>query len=85
MLAIVNVGEDELDDIPDAEAKVAAELNDAGDNVEVIGMCVQLEAEAATIVDPSSGPRCSKASASARAPCSGWCAAPTTCSACARS
>jgi ribosome-binding ATPase YchF (GTP1/OBG family) len=27
-------------------------MNDAGDNVEVIGMCVQLEAEAATIVDP---------------------------------
>ena len=29
-----------------------AEFNVAGDNVEVIGMCVQLEAEAATIVDP---------------------------------
>ena len=27
-------------------------VDDAGDNVEVIGMCVQLEAEAATIVDP---------------------------------
>jgi ribosome-binding ATPase YchF (GTP1/OBG family) len=32
---------------------VRAELTSAGDNVEVIGMCVQLEAEAATIVDPS--------------------------------
>ena len=53
MLAVVNVGEDELDAIPDVEAQVAAEFNDAGDNVEVIGMCVQLEAEAATIVDPS--------------------------------
>ena len=52
MLAVVNVGEDELDTIPAAEARVAAELNDAGDNVEVIGMCVQLEAEAATIDDP---------------------------------
>jgi GTP-binding protein YchF len=61
VLAVVNVGEDALDAIPDAEAKIAAEFNDASagagaghvaDNVEVIGMCVQLEAEAATITDP---------------------------------
>lgn len=52
VLAVVNVGEDDLDTIPDAEAQVAAEFNDAGDNVEVIGMCVQLEAEAAAIADP---------------------------------
>ena len=49
---MVNVGEDELDAIPAAEAKVVGELGDAGDNVEVIGMCVQLEAEAAAITDP---------------------------------
>ncbi|MCU0260893.1 MAG: redox-regulated ATPase YchF [Ilumatobacteraceae bacterium] len=53
VLAVVNVGEDELDRIPEAEARVAAEFNDAGDNVEVIGMCVQLEAEAAAITDPA--------------------------------
>ncbi|MEL0039760.1 MAG: redox-regulated ATPase YchF [Ilumatobacter sp.] len=53
VLAVVNVGEDELDAIPDAEARVAAEFNDAGDNVEVIGMCVQLEADAAAIADPA--------------------------------
>ena len=53
VLAVVNVGEEELDAIPDAEARVAAEFNDAGDNVEVIGMCVQLEAEAAAIADPA--------------------------------
>jgi hypothetical protein len=53
VLAVVNVGEDELDRIPDAEARVAAEFNDAGDNVDVIGMCVQLEAEAAAITDPA--------------------------------
>ena len=52
VLAVVNVGEDELDDIPAIEARIAAEFNDAGDNVEVIGMCVQLEAEAAAIEDP---------------------------------
>ncbi|MEO6651804.1 MAG: DUF933 domain-containing protein, partial [Ilumatobacteraceae bacterium] len=52
VLAVVNVREDDLDAIPDAEARVAAEFNDAGDNVEVIGMCVQLEAEAASITDP---------------------------------
>jgi len=52
VLAVVNVGEGDLGRIPEVEARVAAEFNDAGDNVEVIGMCVQLEAEAATIVDP---------------------------------
>jgi ribosome-binding ATPase len=52
VLAVVNVGEDALDSIPEIEARVAAEFNDAGDNVEVIGMCVQLEAEAASISDP---------------------------------
>ena len=52
VLVVVNVGEDELDNIPAAEALVAAEFNNAGDNVEVIGMCVQLEAEAAAITDP---------------------------------
>jgi GTP-binding protein YchF len=62
VLAVVNVGEDALDSIPDLEAKVAAEFNDAGDgsavgagadHVLVIGMCVQLEAEAAAITDPT--------------------------------
>ncbi len=52
VLAVVNVGEGELDRLAEEEAKVAAEFNDAGDNVEVIGMCVQLEAEAASITDP---------------------------------
>ncbi len=53
VLAVVNVGEDALEAIPEAEALVDAEFNDAGDNVEVIGMCVQLEAEAASISDPA--------------------------------
>lgn len=44
VMALVNVGEDQLDDIDAVAAPVAAELGDAG---EVIGMCVQLEAEAA--------------------------------------
>ena len=52
VLAVVNVGEDALDEIPAATERVEAEFNDAGDNVEVIGMCVQLEAEAAAITDP---------------------------------
>src|SRR4051794_36050191 len=33
VLAVVDVGEDEIDEIPAAEGGVAAELNDAGDNV----------------------------------------------------
>jgi GTP-binding protein YchF len=53
VLAVVNVGEDELDSIPAQEQRVRDEMNDAGANVEVIGMCVQLEAEAAAIVDPA--------------------------------
>ena len=52
VLAVVNVGENELDRIPEVEQRVRDEFASAGDNVEVIGMCVQLEAEAATIVDP---------------------------------
>jgi GTP-binding protein YchF len=42
VLAVVNVGEDELDRIPALEAMIAAELPGA----DVLGMCVQLEAEA---------------------------------------
>ncbi len=52
VLAVVNVAEDDIESIPEQEARVAAEFNDAGDNVEVIGMCIQLEAEAAAIEDP---------------------------------
>jgi GTP-binding protein YchF len=52
VLAVVNVGENELDKIPEVEQRVRDEFQSAGDNVEVIGMCVQLEAEAATITDP---------------------------------
>ena len=52
VLAVVNVGENDLDNIPEVEQRVRDEFTSAGDNVEVIGMCVQLEAEAATIVDP---------------------------------
>ena len=52
VLVVVNVGEEDLERIPEVEAAVAGEFNDAGDNVEVIGMCIQLEAEAASIVDP---------------------------------
>ncbi len=52
VLAVVNVGEDELDRIPEVEQRVRDEFTSAGDNVEVIGMCVQLEAEAASIEEP---------------------------------
>ncbi len=52
VLAVVNVGENELDRIPEVEQTVRDEFTSAGDNVEVIGMCVQLEAESATITDP---------------------------------
>jgi GTP-binding protein YchF len=52
VLAVVNVGENELDRIPEVEQTVRDEFTSAGDNVEVIGMCVQLEAEAASIIDP---------------------------------
>ncbi len=47
VMALVNVGEDQLGDIDEIVAPVQAEL---GDRAEVIGMCVQLEAEAAQFV-----------------------------------
>jgi GTP-binding protein YchF len=47
VLAVVNVGEDALDAMPAQVARVQAEL--AVDDVEVIGMSVQLEAEAAQL------------------------------------
>lgn len=53
VLAVVNVGENDLDNIPIVEQRVRDEFTSAGDNVEVIGMCIQLEAEAATIIDPT--------------------------------
>jgi GTP-binding protein YchF len=46
VLAIVNVGEDDLERVDELAAPVVAELGDHG---EVIGMCVQLEAEAAQL------------------------------------
>ena len=52
VLVVVNIGEGDLERVDELIAPVAAEFNDAGDDVEVIGMCVQLEAEAASIEDP---------------------------------
>jgi GTP-binding protein YchF len=46
VLAVVNVGEDDLGRIDEVVAPVAAELGDFG---EAIGVCVQLEAEAAQL------------------------------------
>jgi len=46
VMALVNVSEDQLDDMDAVVAPVSAEL---GDRAEVIGMCVQLEAEAAML------------------------------------
>ena len=53
VLAVVNVAEDGLDGIPAAVERVRAELAPPGSagehDVEVLGMCVQLEAEAAQL------------------------------------
>lgn len=46
VLVVVNVGEDQLDTVDDVIAPVEAEL---GGRAEVLGMCVQLEAEAAEL------------------------------------
>jgi ribosome-binding ATPase len=47
VMAVVNVGEDDLDRIDEVIAPVQAEL---GDRAEVLGICIQLEAEAAELV-----------------------------------
>lgn len=53
VLAVINVGENELDTIPAQEARVRAELCPPGsvqeNEVEVLGMSVQIEAEAAQL------------------------------------
>jgi ribosome-binding ATPase len=46
VLAVVNIGEDQLEGVDEVVAPVAAELGGHG---EAIGMCVQLEAEAAQL------------------------------------
>jgi ribosome-binding ATPase len=46
VLAVVNVGEDQLDELAALTAPVEAEV---GGHAEVLGMCVQLEAEAAQL------------------------------------
>jgi GTP-binding protein YchF len=48
VLAVVNLGEDHLDDVDELVGPVASHLGGAG---EAIGVCVQLEAEAA-LLDP---------------------------------
>ena len=48
VLAVVNIGEDDIERVEEVVAPVVAEL---GDRAEVIGACVQLEAEAA-LMDP---------------------------------
>ncbi len=48
VLAVVNVGEDDLHRVDEIVAPVGAELGGAG---EAIGMCIQLEAEAAQLTD----------------------------------
>ena len=55
VLAVVNVGENELDTIPAMEARVRGELCPPGsvqeNDIEVLGMSVQIEAEAAQLPD----------------------------------
>ncbi len=46
VLAVVNIGEDQLDDVASVVGPVEREL---GGRAEVLGMCVQLEAEAAQL------------------------------------
>jgi GTP-binding protein YchF len=47
VMAVVNIGDDQLDDVDEICAPVRAEL----DGAEVIGVCVQLEAEAVQLPD----------------------------------
>jgi ribosome-binding ATPase len=52
VLVVLNVGETDVGSSGDAEAAVDAELSSSGEDVEVLSVCAQLEAEAARL-DPS--------------------------------
>jgi GTP-binding protein YchF len=49
VLAVVNVGEETLDRLAAAEAPIVAELASAGEQIDVLALSVQLEAEAAQL------------------------------------
>jgi len=51
VLAVVNVGEDDLDRVDEVVARVQAELASGGEDVAVLGLSIQLEAEAAQLSD----------------------------------
>ena len=82
VLAVVNLGRTRC---TDAEAIVKPVADELGGHGDVLGVSVELEAEAAQLDPRRSGPSCSRGSASARAPCPGWPGPPITCSAGARS
>ena len=81
MLAVVNLGEDQLDDADRLVKPVAEELGDAA---EVLGVSVQLEAESARL-DPADRAEMLDALGWAKGPCPASSGPPTTCSAGARS
>ncbi len=81
VLAVVNVGEGELDRIPELEATVAAELAGRRRARHVRAARGRGRSSSTT----TSGPRCSTPSGSAKARCPASSAPPTTCSACAPS
>ena len=82
VMAVVNVGEDQLDDL---EAVVAPVRDELAGRAEVIGMCVQLEAEAAQLDAERAGRDARGARPRARARCRASSTPPTSCSGCAPS
>ena len=81
VLAVVNLGEDQVEETDETVKPVAAELGGHGD---VLGVSVAAGGGGRS-ARPRVGPSCSKASVSARAPCPGWPGPPITCWAGARS
>ena len=75
VMAVVNVGEDDLDEIPALTERVSNEL----DGAEVLGMCIQLEAEAALMDLEERTELARRSRVWARAPCHGLLARPITC------
>ncbi len=83
VLVVVNVGEDDLDSIPEKKRSFRRSSTTPATTSRSSGCACSSKPKLPPSPIPTNVPRSSKDSGSAKAPCSGWSAARTTCSDCA--